>query len=443
MKAAAFTPNGSSVNAGKSPKRLPWAWPIVVLALCHAQAIASFQILNILVDPIRASLRISDTQYSLLQGFAVAIFSAALGIPAARWADRRSRRNVILVGAIGWSLATAACGLVNSFAEFFAARVAMGIGEVFLFPAALALIADLVPRSRLSLAIACFGAGGPIGGAAAMFGGGWLVAHVAGGVDAWRIALLCCGLTGLLTAALLLTIVEPRRSREAHQPSFAGVVRYIGERWPLYLLVGAGMICLSLCAFAGAAWVPTALSRAYHLSSAGAGELTAASSLLGGIFLTSSAGWVIDSLAARGDRASPLTAGTAICLALALLVALAVSLSGSAAIALWMLAYSLLAVPTVIGGTAFQVITEPLVRAQVMAIYLLLMNLLALSLGPFLVAVLTDHVLGETARVHHSLAIVVITGAMVGAICLMAARRFFEVAADESSDALQTAADFG
>src|SRR5580692_6957965 len=53
------------------PAGVGWLWPILVLALCHAQAIASFQILNILTDPIKATLAISDTQYSLLQGLAV------------------------------------------------------------------------------------------------------------------------------------------------------------------------------------------------------------------------------------------------------------------------------------------------------------------------------------------------------------------------------------
>ena len=153
------------------PSSTGCVWPIAVLTLCHAQAIASFQILNILIDPIKASLAISDTQYSLLQGLAVAIFAAMLGIPAARWADSRSRRNVILVGACGWSLATLGCAFVTDFAQFFAARIFMGIGEVFLFPAALSLIADLVPRGRLSSAVAAFGSGGPVGAAAALFGG--------------------------------------------------------------------------------------------------------------------------------------------------------------------------------------------------------------------------------------------------------------------------------
>ena len=101
------------------------------------------------------------------------------------------------------------------------------------------------------------------------------------------------------------------------------------------------------------------------------------------------------------------------------------------AIGFWFAAYSLLAVPTVIGGTAFQLITQARVRAQVMAIYLLLMNLLALSLGPFLVAFLSDHVIRDPERLHQSLAIVMSIAALVGGTCLLLVRRRFSDAAFE------------
>ncbi|HEX5182623.1 MAG TPA: MFS transporter [Allosphingosinicella sp.] len=435
MRGAAITLSPARGGVRRGDGAPPgWAWPVAVLALCHGQAIASFQILNILVDPIRASLHISDTQYSLLQGLAVAIFSAALGIPAARWADRHGRRGVILAGAIGWSLATVACAFVASFAQLFAARVAMGIGEVFLFPAAFALIADLVPRARLSTAIACFGAGGPIGGAAAMFGGGWIVAHVTGPVEGWRIAFFACGLTGLVSAALLLTVGERRPADDAPHLGFAGVLAYLGARGRLYGPVAAAMIFLSICAFASAAWVPTAFSRVYGMGSDGAGALTAAGSLAGGTGLVWAAGRLVDLLAARGDRAGPASVGIGLCLLLAALAGAAVLfLSGRAAVALWLCAYSLLGIPTVLGGTAFQMITAPRLRAQVMAVYLLLMNLLALSLGPFLVAWLTDHLFHRPDRVAQSLAIVVAGAALAGAFCFLAVRRRFAAAAAEAA----------
>ena len=65
-----------------------WLWPVGLLAFCHLQAIASMQVVNILVDPIKQSLGISDTQYSLLQGAALAVFAVVLGLPVARIADR-------------------------------------------------------------------------------------------------------------------------------------------------------------------------------------------------------------------------------------------------------------------------------------------------------------------------------------------------------------------
>jgi hypothetical protein len=171
------------------------------------------------------------------------------------------------------------------------------------------------------------------------------------------------------------------------------------------------------------------------MGSGAAGELTAVGSLVGGTGLAWGAGWLVDRLAARGDRAGPLTVGTGLCVALALLAGCAVLLlSDGAAVALWLCVYSLLAVPTVLGGTAFQLVTAPRLRAQVMAVHLLLMNVLALSLGPFLVAFLTDHVLGRAERVHQSLAIVDVAAALLGALCFIAVRRRFRqaAAADEA-----------
>ena len=152
-----------------------WVWAVAVLAVCHAAAVATFQILNILVEPIKASLHVSDTQYSLMQGLAVAIFASLLGIPAARVADRGNRRLVVLVGVVTWSAASVAGAAAQSSSQLFAARMLVGLGEAFLYPAALSMIADLAPPNRLATAAGVFGSGGPVGTALALVGGGWLV----------------------------------------------------------------------------------------------------------------------------------------------------------------------------------------------------------------------------------------------------------------------------
>src|SRR3546814_13838055 len=46
------------------------------------------QIVNILAEPIKDSLKLSDTELGLLAGPAFAVFYALLGIPLARYADK-------------------------------------------------------------------------------------------------------------------------------------------------------------------------------------------------------------------------------------------------------------------------------------------------------------------------------------------------------------------
>ena len=114
-----------------------YAWYVVgVLTFAYMVAFIDRQILSLLVQPIRRDLGISDTQISLLAGFAFAIFYSLLGVPIARLADRRSRRAIISIGVLLWSLMTAACGLAKSFTGLFAARVGVGVGEAALSPAA-------------------------------------------------------------------------------------------------------------------------------------------------------------------------------------------------------------------------------------------------------------------------------------------------------------------
>jgi len=419
-------------------------WPIAVLALCHAQAIASFQILNILIDPIKATLAISDTQYSLLQGLAVAIFAAMLGIPAARRADSRSRRNVILVGACGWSLATLACAFVTSFAQLFTARIVMGIGEVFLFPAALSLIADLAPRGRLSSAVAAFGSGGPVGAAAALFGGSWILPHRAtlvewlpplSGFEGWQTAFLLCGLSGLVTAALLLTVAEPARRNEparSHEPeasdsSFGAIRSWVLAHWRGYACVSGGMLCLALCAFATSAWGPTVLTRVRHLPLETAGRLTGGAALIGGVLLAYPSGLLVDALHRAGRSDGVLLVGSILAAGLAVLAVLAVTVTAdSAAVTAWVGLYTLLGIPTVLAGTSLPMMTPGPMRAQIMAVHLLLMNMLALSLGPFLVAVVTDEGFRLPTAVGDSLGIIDAAAAGLALCLFLMGRRSFK-----------------
>lgn len=413
-----------------------WVWPVVVLAFCHAEAMASFQILNILVGPIKAALSLTDTQYSLMQGLGVAVFASLLGLPAAMVADRGNRRRVVMVGVVIWSGATVACGLVQSSGQLFAARMLVGVGEVFLFPAALSMIADVAPPDRLSSAIGVFGCGGPIGTAFALIGGGWLVHHQdrivsilpwpPGGV--WRIAFLICGAFGVLALGLLFTVSEPRQRRSAGRirESLSTTVLHLQRHWGTFLGVSGGMLALSFCVFATSSWSPTVLVRAHGMSYASAGQITGVAALLGGVVGAWAAGFLTDKVEATGRRDAALQVAIAVS-ALILLTIVAAALLDSPLWAAMFLCttYSLLGMPTVLAGTALQQISPPVIRAQVMAIQVLLVNLLALSLGPLTVAVLTEHVFGRPASVGYALAWTDGAGALAAIVAFLASRGRF------------------
>src|SRR5262245_30634337 len=95
-----------------SPTAVPrggW-YALSLLFVVYTLNLVDRQILSVLQDPIKLELGLSDSALGLLSGIAFALFYSTFGIPIAAWADRGSRRNVIALGLLVWSTATAACG---------------------------------------------------------------------------------------------------------------------------------------------------------------------------------------------------------------------------------------------------------------------------------------------------------------------------------------------
>ena len=53
------------------------------------------QVMNILVEPVKADLGLDDGQIGWLIGGSFALFYTVAGLPIARLADRSNRRNII------------------------------------------------------------------------------------------------------------------------------------------------------------------------------------------------------------------------------------------------------------------------------------------------------------------------------------------------------------
>ena len=73
---------------------------LVMLFLVGTINFVDRQLLSVLVEPIRAELHLTDTQFGLLTGLAFALFYAGMGVPVAYLADRWNRVRLIAAAGI-------------------------------------------------------------------------------------------------------------------------------------------------------------------------------------------------------------------------------------------------------------------------------------------------------------------------------------------------------
>ena len=161
------------------PPLLAWV-TVAVLFVAYIFSFIDRMIIGLLVEPMKADLNLSDTQISLLQGLAFAIFYTLVGLPPGRLIDRAARLRVAAVGVALWSIMTMACGLAGQYWQLFVARMGVGVGEATLSPAAYSIISDSFPQRRMGLAMGVYGLGSAVGaGLAFIIGAAYLAASIA------------------------------------------------------------------------------------------------------------------------------------------------------------------------------------------------------------------------------------------------------------------------
>lgn len=186
--------------------------------------------------------------------------------------DRMSRKWLITLGVITWSLATVASGLSNSLWTLILTRVAVGIGEASYATLAPTIIDDVSPPEKKGKMLAIFFVAIPIGSAAGYLLGGFV--QKAWG---WREAFFIAGGPGIVLALLVLAIDEPARKLDAAKQRVVDSVGALA-RIPLYRRAVLGYCAHTAAIGAFAFWAPTFLSERFarELAPAQAATLSAA-----------------------------------------------------------------------------------------------------------------------------------------------------------------------
>jgi MFS family permease len=266
---------------------------LIMMCLVYTLSIADRYVVSTVLEPLRLELHLTDSGVAWLTGFAFGLFYVILGFPLSWLIDRKSRRNIVAICLVLWSVMTALCGLARTSLTFFLARVGVTVGEAGGTPGANSLLSDYFPASRRAMALTVFSLGAPIGA--------WVGYNVAGAVAdhyGWRAVFFALGVPGVLAGiAVWLTVREPRRGcldsgDDGEAPTIVETMRFWWQqRSAVHLMIGS-----ALCALWGWGlmfWTPAFLQRTYHMTVGEAAGVTQNMHLIGGSLATVATGWLM------------------------------------------------------------------------------------------------------------------------------------------------------
>jgi len=429
-----------------------YAWyTTFVLSLVAIIAFVDRQIINLQIEPIKQDLGISDTQISLLQGFAFVLVYAGLAIPLGKLADSANRTWIIAIGMFLWSCATFACGLAKTYFQLFIARMCIGVGEATLSPAGYSIISDYFPRERLARAIGVFTGASFLGTGVALFGGGLLIAEltkigtitvpILGELKPWQTTFIAVSIPSFFLLIFMATVREPprqdsaaHRQTVAEKATVAELIAFMRANWGVLGPIYIGFSVLASAQFGLGGWIPSFFIRVHGYTAA---EIGVAYGLIvtflscgGTVF----GGFLCDWLRQKGYADANIR--TAVIAAVPTIPFVAIfPFVDDPVIALVLIAPMcfLGAMPFGAGTAAIPMIAPNRLRAQLVAIYLLVANLVGPGLGPTIIALCTDYVFGDPKMVGVSIAIVCTTMIIAGTAILLAGVKSFGVTVEKAT----------
>ncbi|AOL93223.1 spinster family MFS transporter [Porphyrobacter sp. LM 6] len=362
-----------------------------LLTLTSAFSVADRLVFGILVEDIKAAFQLSDFQLGLLGGAAFSLVYVLAGFPAARLADRSTRKNIVAAAISFWSLMTAACGMATGFWTLFMARTGVGVGEGCSGPSSQSLVADFFARHELAKAMGFLTLGSTIGTATGLIVGGQLAEWFD-----WRWAFILMGLPGLLIGAVLyLTVREPPRGRYAPKgtdmaqlPLGRTIMSLVTNR--VFMGLALGWAVQIMIGYALAFWMAAVMLRQFPISTGDVGLYLGFTFLLGGIPGPILGGYVTHWLTLRDERWRAWLPGV---VSLGCVVPLALSLtsSGFTAFLVWFgLAYAIYVASQAGILSGIQASVEPASRGFAVAIALFFNNLVGQALGLAVIGAVSD-----------------------------------------------------
>jgi len=349
------------------------------------------QVMIILQEDIKNDLLLSDTQLGLLTGLAFAVLYTTLGIPIAKYADTRNRKNILAFSLVFWSGMTVLSGRAQNFFQMMLTRIGVSAGEAGGMPPSHSIISDYFPPKQRATAFSIYTMGLYIG----IFVG-FIVAAVIAEKYGWRAAFYALGIPGILFAVVVyFTVKEPIRGRQDPEavdiknPTFLEVGKAVfSKKSFMYMGLGAGFTTFTLYGLNN--FLPSYFLRYHELGLVEVSTTLGISVGIGGV-LGALLGGVVADRKGSADKRWYLYVPLLACI-LCTIPAMIMLYTDNSTVALAMvLPYTLLS--SAFNGPVYAVgqsLVNAKMRAFASAITLLFLNGIGMAFGPLFVGLLSD-----------------------------------------------------
>jgi MFS family permease len=245
------------------------AFVLVVCSLLRAISYADWQVMSVVLQPMKTDLGLSDAQVGLANSaffLGIIVFT----LPVAQLVDIWSRAKMIGLMAICWSAFSLATGFIGGFVSLVVTRLGVGIGEAGFGPGGTALVSASYAENEQGRKLGIFNAFVTVGVIVGVVAGGYLSANFGG----WRTPFLVFGVPSIVLGVLAFFMQDYRLeeadgSAVAHGSLVANLRQLLGVPTLRWLYLGLGMY--AVLQISVGTWFPALLMRAYGIKEDQAG----------------------------------------------------------------------------------------------------------------------------------------------------------------------------
>ena len=255
------------------------AYVLIICSLLRAISYADWQVMSVVLQPMKVDLGLSDFEAGIVNtAFFIGIIVFTL--PVAHLVDRWSRKKMIGLMAIAWSLFTIATGAVSGFATLLGARFGVGVGEAGFGPGGTALVAASYPEHKRGQKLGIFNVFITVGVIFGVVAGGYLSANHGG----WRTPFYVFGIPGVVLGLMAFWMQDYRLERTdgkayVHGSFMNNLKQLFGIPSLRWLSLGLGMY--AVLQISVGTWFPSLLIRAYGIKEDKAGLVMGIVTIIG------------------------------------------------------------------------------------------------------------------------------------------------------------------